>query len=58
MRLQGEIAKFLARPSTRERLAFEGAIASGSTPEQYAAYIRSELHRWSKVVANAGIKPE
>lgn len=57
-RLHREIAQFLSRPSTRERLAVEGAIASGSTPEQYAAYIRSELHRWSKVVANAGIKPE
>jgi len=57
-RLQGEVARFLRAPATLERLALEGAIAVGSTPEQYGGYIKSELERWGKVIASAGIRPE
>jgi len=56
--LQTAIARFLKIPSTIDRLALEGAIPVGSTPEQYGIYIKAELKRWNKVVADAGIKPE
>ncbi len=56
--LQTAIARFLKASSTIDRLAIEGAIPVGSTPEQYGIYIKAELNRWNKVVADAGIKPE
>jgi tripartite-type tricarboxylate transporter receptor subunit TctC len=31
-------------------------IATGSAPEQFAERIRQELHRWGKLIREAGIK--
>ena len=56
--LQTAIARFLKVPSTIDRLVLAGAIPVGSTPEQYGTYIKAELKRWNKVVADAGIKPD
>jgi len=58
LRIQAEIARFLKDAKSSDRFAAEGAITVGSTPEQYGAYIRSEIERWGKVVRDAGIKPE
>jgi tripartite-type tricarboxylate transporter receptor subunit TctC len=45
-------------PEVRKRLASEGADPVGSTPEEFDAYIRSDIEKWIKVVEKAGIKPE
>jgi tripartite-type tricarboxylate transporter receptor subunit TctC len=42
----------------RAILALEGAEPIGSSPDEFAAQIRSELARWSKLVAAAGIKAD
>lgn len=57
-RLQVEIAKILRTPNTLDRLAGDGAIAVGSTPEEFAAYIKAEHVKWSKVVREANIRVE
>jgi tripartite-type tricarboxylate transporter receptor subunit TctC len=57
-RLGAELAKVLAHPETRAKLIAQGTEILGSTPEEYAAYLRSELARWSKVVAETGAKAE
>ena len=41
-----------------DQLIAQGTEILGSTPEEYAAYLRSELARWSKVVAETGAKAE
>ena len=57
--LAAQIAKLLADQPSRDKLT---AIAieplTGSTPESFAAYIRSEVDRWAEVVRNSGIEPE
>ena len=58
LRLQSEIAKALRAPEVGERLAAEGAEAGANTPEEFAAYIKREIAKWSKVVKEAGIKVE
>ncbi len=55
--LNREIVKILAQPDMKERLAMLGFDPIGSTPEQFAARIKSELATWSKVIREAGIKP-
>ncbi len=57
-RLNSESVKFLKEPGTLARLGNEGAVAMGLTPEEYGAYIKSEMQRWGKVIRDAGIKPE
>lgn len=55
-RLHAEIAKVLALKEVNDALDKQGAEAQGSTPEQFAAYIKSELAKWAKVVKEAGIR--
>jgi tripartite-type tricarboxylate transporter receptor subunit TctC len=57
-KINAEAVKAVAMPEVRERLANEGADPVGSTPEEYDAYIRSDIEKWIKVVQKAGIKPE
>lgn len=42
----------------RERLTGDGAEPVGSTPEQFAAFIRAEIAKWNKVIKAAGITVE
>ncbi len=42
----------------KERLAALGAEAVGNTPEQFAALIKTETMKWSKVVKESGARVE
>jgi len=55
-RLNAEVNKALQSADLRARLAAGGSEPLGGTAEQYAAYIRSELGRWAKVVRDSGAK--
>ena len=57
-RLHGEIAKILRAPNTLDRLAGDGSVAVASTPEEFAAFIKAEHAKWSKVVREANIRVE
>ncbi len=57
-RLHTEVVKALHVPSVRESLASQGAEPVGSTPEEYDAFVRSEIAKWLKVCKEAGIQPE
>lgn len=57
-RLSTELNKALASPDLKERLLTAGIQPLGNTPEQFAAFIRSETTRFAKVVKDAGIKPQ
>jgi tripartite-type tricarboxylate transporter receptor subunit TctC len=57
-RLHGEVVKILKLPDVTQRLGGLGFEIAGSTPEQFAAYIRSETRKWEKVVKASGAKPD
>ena len=57
-RLHGELAKIARLPDVKERMEAQGAEVIGSTPDEFATFIRSELARWGKVIKAAGIKAE
>ena len=42
-------------PELRDKLAAEGAEAVGSKPEEFGAFIKSEIDKWGKVVKAARI---
>jgi len=48
----------IAQPDMRRRLETEGAVPVGNTPEQFAAFVRSEITRWGQVVKFSGARPE
>jgi tripartite-type tricarboxylate transporter receptor subunit TctC len=56
--LHSEMTDALRMPEIRERLERAGFDLVGSTPEAFAAYIRSEIAKWAKVVRIAGVKAE
>jgi len=56
--LSESIVKALKAPDVGERFAADGSEPVGRTPENFAAYIKSEIARWAKVVKEIGIKAE
>jgi tripartite-type tricarboxylate transporter receptor subunit TctC len=55
-KLYQEISAMLKAPQTRERLLTQGAVASGNTPEQFEAYTKQEIAKWTKVAKFAHVK--
>ena len=58
MTLQREIAKAVASPDLKERFVALGFAPVGSTPEEFAAFIRSEMETWGKVIRAGNLKPD
>ncbi len=57
-RLNAELVKALSAPDLKEKLAGIGIEPKTDTPEQFAAFIKSETERYAKVIKAAGIKGE
>jgi tripartite-type tricarboxylate transporter receptor subunit TctC len=57
-RLSAEVAKALNSPDVRERFLAQGVEPVGSTPEQFAAFIESEIPRWGSAARAAGARNE
>ena len=55
-RLNTEILRALQSPEMQKQLKAQGAQALGSTPQEYGAYIQSEIKRWGEVVKDANVK--
>ncbi len=56
MKLHVESTKALQAPDLRDRMIAEGADFVGDTPEQFTAFIRTELVKWGKAVKASGAK--
>ena len=54
-RLNQEIVRALNRPEAKEKFISAGAEVVASSPEQFAAHIKSEMATFSKVIKDAGI---
>jgi len=57
-RLNAEMVKVLAREDVKSTLGAQGLNVSSSSPEQFAAHIKSEIARFSRIARTAGIKAE
>ena len=57
-KLHAGSVKAIAAPDIRDRMSAEGAEFVGDTPEQYAAFVKSEIAKWGRAVKASGAKPE
>ncbi len=57
-RLNGEIHKAMTSPEMKKLYVEFGAEPAPTTPEAFSAMVKKEIAKWSKVVKDAGIKPE
>ena len=57
-KISAEVVRIVRLPDVAERFQLDGAEAVGSTPKEFAAFLKAEMQKWSKVIRDAGIKPE
>lgn len=57
-RLNAELKKGLEAETMKERLKGQGLEVIGLSPEQSARFLKDDIARWSRVIRDAGIKPE
>jgi tripartite-type tricarboxylate transporter receptor subunit TctC len=57
-RLYREITAILDSPETRKRFELEGADVARMKPAEFAAFVTQDTEKWTRVVREAGIKPE
>ena len=57
-KVAAEVARIVKSPEIAQRFQLDSAEPVGSTPKAFAAFLRSEMTKWSKVINDAGIKPE
>ena len=55
-RLHVEVVKALEEPALRKSFLADGIVPVSSTPEQFAAFTKAELERWTKVIKESGIQ--
>jgi tripartite-type tricarboxylate transporter receptor subunit TctC len=55
-RLHGEIVRIVSLPDVKEKVVGLGFDIIASSPQQFAAQIKAEVERWTKVVRSAGIE--
>ena len=54
-RINRETVKILALPDVQKLLQHEGGVASPSTPEEFAKFLRADVDRWTKMIKQTGI---
>ncbi len=57
-KINADVIRIVSSPELKERLKAEGSDPVGSTPEQYAAFLRDEIAKWAKVIKFARVKSE
>jgi len=55
-RWNGEVMRIMQGPDIQARLPAEGARFSPNTPEQFAAFVKSEIEKWAPVVKASGAR--
>jgi tripartite-type tricarboxylate transporter receptor subunit TctC len=53
-----DIRAVLQQRDVRDRFAAEGVEIEADTPAQFSAFLRTEVERWHRVAASAGVEPE
>jgi tripartite-type tricarboxylate transporter receptor subunit TctC len=57
-KLSADLVKTLNLPDVKERMAQRGADPAPTTPEQFAAFQKSEIAKWAQVVKTTGARAD
>jgi len=57
-RWHSEIVKVLAMPEIREKMLGMGTDPVGSSPEDFAQFMKLETAKWSRIIRDAQIRPD
>jgi len=57
-RLNTEVVKIITSTGIKEQLSMQGVETTPTSPEQFGAFIRSEIAKWRKVLRATGAKPQ
>ncbi|MEQ1772272.1 MAG: tripartite tricarboxylate transporter substrate binding protein [Burkholderiales bacterium] len=57
-KINGDINRILQKPEVRSRFLAMGMVPHIGPPEALRDYLDAEIKRWSKVIVDAGVKPE
>ena len=57
-KLSTEIVKVVQLPVVQERFASIGTVPVGSSPEEFTAFLRAEIEKWSRLVKASGARPD
>ncbi|HEV7822862.1 MAG TPA: tripartite tricarboxylate transporter substrate-binding protein, partial [Burkholderiales bacterium] len=58
LKANAELAKMLKSADMKGKILQQGGIAVGNSPEEFAAYIKSEMDKWAKVAKAAKVRVE
>lgn len=56
-RLNSDLGRVLKMSDVQSQLAQQGAEPAGGSPEEFLAFVKSEIEKWSQVIKAAGIRP-
>ena len=57
-KLSAEVARIVRLPDITQRFQLDGAEGVGRWQKEFAGFLKAEMQKWSKVIRDAGIKPE
>ncbi len=57
-KIHDDLLKVLAQPDVKERMFNLGMEVAGSTPEQLAALVNSDIAKWGKVIKDSGVRAD
>jgi tripartite-type tricarboxylate transporter receptor subunit TctC len=57
-RLSQEIARCMQRPDVKEKFLNAGVESVGTSPENFASIVKSEMTKWGRLIKDAGIRVE
>lgn len=57
-RLSTEIQRCMQKPEVKEKFLSAGVESVGTTPERFAAIVKSEMMKWGKLIKDAGIRAD
>jgi tripartite-type tricarboxylate transporter receptor subunit TctC len=57
-KLEAAMAQAMTSPAIKQRMESQGFVIPAQGSKPYAAFVKSEIERWTKVIKTAGIKPE